>query len=261
MPGRSDEDRSGRGRRSSTSSMPGRPRARFRSTPSSTGSIPTRRSSSGCLRSRHECLRSSFTAASGGPDSRPARWWRSPLPSPRRAGRPRTSNTGGWARERGARCSTTCSERGVLYRGSTGWSLSGIRREAIWPSGSRPRAPSTPSSHWVGSATSSRLRARGSGTRPSRSCSAGSRPSSADAYAVADPAGRLPLGVPQRLVHGAADDDVPIGQVEAYAARARAAGDDCRVVALEAGHFEVIDPRTAAWAAVAETARSLASNA
>ena len=83
----------------------------------------------------------------------------------------------------------------------------------------------------------------------------------ADAYAVADPAGRLPLGVPQRLVHGAADDDVPIGHVEAYAARARAAGDDCRVVALEAGHFEVIDPRTAAWAAVAETARSLASNA
>lgn len=83
----------------------------------------------------------------------------------------------------------------------------------------------------------------------------------ADAYAVADPAGRLPLGVPQRLVHGAADDRVPIDHAEAYAERARAAGDDCRVVALDAGHFELIDPRSDAWSAVAATARSLAGNA
>jgi len=78
-----------------------------------------------------------------------------------------------------------------------------------------------------------------------------------DAYSVADPAGRLPLGVAQRLVHGAADDRVPLQHAEAYAERARVAGDDCGVVELDAGHFEVIDPRSDAWTAVAETARSL----
>ena len=79
-----------------------------------------------------------------------------------------------------------------------------------------------------------------------------------DAYAAADPAARLPLGVSQRLVHGVADDRVPIGHAEAYAERARGAGDDCRVVAIGSGHFEVIDPRSDAWPAVAETARVLA---
>jgi dipeptidyl aminopeptidase/acylaminoacyl peptidase len=79
-----------------------------------------------------------------------------------------------------------------------------------------------------------------------------------DAYAVADPVARLPLRVAQRLVHGRADDRVPISHAESYAERARAAGDDCRVVALDTGHFEVIDPRSDAWTTVAETAASLA---
>ena len=79
-----------------------------------------------------------------------------------------------------------------------------------------------------------------------------------DAYAVADPAARLPLAVPQRLVHGVADGDVPIAHAVAYAVRACAAGDDCRVVELEAGHFEVIDPRSDACATVVDTAGALA---
>jgi acetyl esterase/lipase len=67
------------------------------------------------------------------------------------------------------------------------------------------------------------------------------------AYLAADPGARLPLGVPQVLVHGVDDDRVPLAHAEAYAARARAAGDDCRLVELDAGHFEPIDPRSRAW--------------
>jgi len=67
------------------------------------------------------------------------------------------------------------------------------------------------------------------------------------AYLVADPGARLPLGVPQVLVHGVDDDRVPLSHAQAYAARARLAGDDCRVVEVAAGHFEPIDPRSHVW--------------
>jgi acetyl esterase/lipase len=51
----------------------------------------------------------------------------------------------------------------------------------------------------------------------------------------------LPLGVPQVLVHGTADDVVPFEQSRSYAA---AAGTEARLLTLEgAGHFEPIDPQ------------------
>jgi acetyl esterase/lipase len=68
-----------------------------------------------------------------------------------------------------------------------------------------------------------------------------------EAYLAADPGARLPLGVPQVLVHGVDDDRVPLSNAQAYAARARLAGDDCDVVEMEAGHFEPIDPRSQIW--------------
>jgi acetyl esterase/lipase len=69
-----------------------------------------------------------------------------------------------------------------------------------------------------------------------------------EAYEEADPRRRVPLGVPQVLVHGVLDDNVPIEHVRRYAAHA---GAECRLVELrDVGHFEVIDPRTAAWEAV-----------
>ena len=53
----------------------------------------------------------------------------------------------------------------------------------------------------------------------------------------------LPLGVPQVLVHGTADDVVPFDQSRAHAA---AAGAEASLVALVgAGHFEPIDPQAA----------------
>jgi acetyl esterase/lipase len=75
----------------------------------------------------------------------------------------------------------------------------------------------------------------------------GSPPEAPDAYLAADPGARLPLGVPQVLVHGTGDDRVPFSHARAYATRARSAGDDCRVVELDAGHFEPIDPRSRIW--------------
>jgi acetyl esterase/lipase len=75
----------------------------------------------------------------------------------------------------------------------------------------------------------------------------GSPEDAPDAYLAADPGARLPLGVPQVLVHGVEDDRVPLAHALAYATRAREAGDDCRVVELAAGHFEPIDPRSRIW--------------
>ena len=69
-------------------------------------------------------------------------------------------------------------------------------------------------------------------------------------YAVASPAALLPLGVPQLLVHGGVDDDVPLSQSTAYAASALAAGDDVELVErADAGHMDVIDVADDFWAA------------
>lgn len=71
-------------------------------------------------------------------------------------------------------------------------------------------------------------------------------------YAAASPAARLPIGVPQLLVHGSADDVVPPNQSRDYARAARRAGDEAELVEIPgAGHFDVIEPRHAAWLGVA----------
>jgi dipeptidyl aminopeptidase/acylaminoacyl peptidase len=79
-------------------------------------------------------------------------------------------------------------------------------------------------------------------------------------YAVADPARLIPLGVPVRIVHGITDDRVPCEMSRSYAARARSAGDDAFLQELPGcGHFEVIDPRSAAWPAVLAAIHALAA--
>jgi len=68
-------------------------------------------------------------------------------------------------------------------------------------------------------------------------------------YAVASPAALAPLGVPQLLVHGSADDIVPPSQSRGYAAL----DPEAALLELEGvDHFEVIDPGHAAWTAVVE---------
>lgn len=68
-------------------------------------------------------------------------------------------------------------------------------------------------------------------------------------YRVASPLERLPLGVPQLLVHGRRDRHVPVDLSEDYAEAAWAAGDDLDLaVVAGAGHMDLIDPRSPAWA-------------
>jgi acetyl esterase/lipase len=70
----------------------------------------------------------------------------------------------------------------------------------------------------------------------------------AEVYRQASPAALLPLGVPQILVHGTADDAVPFEISKRYAAAARAAGDACELIALDGvDHNALIDPASEAW--------------
>ena len=72
-----------------------------------------------------------------------------------------------------------------------------------------------------------------------------------DRYRRASPAARLPLGVPQLLVHGERDDIVPASLSRGYATAARAGGDEVTLVLRpDDGHFEHIDPESGAWEAV-----------
>jgi len=70
-------------------------------------------------------------------------------------------------------------------------------------------------------------------------------------YDQASPASLLPLGVPVRVLHGKIDRLVPVELSFAYAAAARAKGDDVTLTLIpEAGHFEPIVPTTKAWPSV-----------
>jgi pimeloyl-ACP methyl ester carboxylesterase len=70
-------------------------------------------------------------------------------------------------------------------------------------------------------------------------------------YDAASPIERLPLGLPQLLVHGDADDLVPIAIARRYAQRAAAGGDPCELVELTGcGHFDHLDPSSDAWEVV-----------
>lgn len=61
----------------------------------------------------------------------------------------------------------------------------------------------------------------------------------------ASPRNRVPLGIPQLIVHGTLDDWVPVQMSRDYAA---AAGEEVALVEREGeGHFEHLDPRSAAW--------------
>jgi acetyl esterase/lipase len=82
-----------------------------------------------------------------------------------------------------------------------------------------------------------------------------------DEYAAASPAELLPIGTPQLLVHGLRDlaDNVDMNRV--YAARALAAGERLEMVELpDSDHFDVIEPGTPGWEAVARLLSERASS-
>jgi acetyl esterase/lipase len=68
-------------------------------------------------------------------------------------------------------------------------------------------------------------------------------------YVAASPAAMLPLGVPQVLIHGTIDDNVPLQVCQAYANAARAVNETVTFIILDGvNHFDVIDPYSKAWA-------------
>jgi acetyl esterase/lipase len=67
-------------------------------------------------------------------------------------------------------------------------------------------------------------------------------------YVLASPRERLPLGIPQLVLHGDRDNTVSMRIATSYAAAARDAGDPCELVVLShTGHFEHIDAHSDAW--------------
>ena len=71
-------------------------------------------------------------------------------------------------------------------------------------------------------------------------------------YDAGSPIELVPLGVRQLLIHGEDDDIVPLSISQRYLAAAYAAGDTVSLVAVpKAGHFDLIDPESAAWPKVA----------
>lgn len=67
-------------------------------------------------------------------------------------------------------------------------------------------------------------------------------------YRFASPAERLPIGVPQLLVHGERDRVVPPGLSRRYVAEAKASGDQAELqVFSKTGHMDVINPAGPSW--------------
>lgn len=75
----------------------------------------------------------------------------------------------------------------------------------------------------------------------------GSPAEAPDRYRLADPMQLLPIPVKQRLIHGKADDIVPIELSERFA---KASANATLSPIPGAGHFELIDPRTPVWKTV-----------
>jgi len=68
-------------------------------------------------------------------------------------------------------------------------------------------------------------------------------------YTEASPAALLPLGIPQVLIHGTADDSVPLQMSLEYTAKAKATNDVVTFIELDGvDHFALIDPSSKAWA-------------
>jgi acetyl esterase/lipase len=68
----------------------------------------------------------------------------------------------------------------------------------------------------------------------------------AEHYAEASPS-ELSIAVPQRLVHGAEDDVVPLAMSRDYVAKKKAREDVGLIEPPHCDHFDLIDPRSAAW--------------
>lgn len=75
-----------------------------------------------------------------------------------------------------------------------------------------------------------------------------------DRYDAGSPIELLLNGSKQILIHGTADDVVPVSQSEKFVERAEQLGERPTLVKLNGvGHFELIDPESSAWSSVTRT--------
>lgn len=76
-------------------------------------------------------------------------------------------------------------------------------------------------------------------------------PEGARRLALTSPIALVPLGIPQRILHGDRDPLVPTSLSSDYVAAAERAGDDAQLVMIPgADHFTPVDPESPAWPAV-----------
>ncbi len=77
-------------------------------------------------------------------------------------------------------------------------------------------------------------------------------------YERGNPGDLLPFGVPQILIQGTEDDQIPPGLPARWAKAAEEAGDDVRVEMIAgADHMDVVDPESEAWEVVRAAVRRL----
>lgn len=77
-------------------------------------------------------------------------------------------------------------------------------------------------------------------------------------YRQTSPTELLPLKVPQRLIHGALDEIVPLQLARDYETAGKARGDEIKLTILElAGHFDLISPHSTAWPTIEREVLSL----
>lgn len=97
------------------------------------------------------------------------------------------------------------------------------------------------------------------GAEPVRAMAGPERPGGR--YADTSPAALAPLGVPTVVLHGRQDHTVPPAVGEAYAARARAAGDPVELLEPPGAHVEEVAPGSVAWALAADRITAVSEGA
>lgn len=131
-------------------------------------------------------------------------------------------------------------ERVVLLGHSAGAQLALRAAADLVATGTWPRPALVVSLAGVVDLVGAQLRDLGNGA--ARAALGGTAQQQPDRYARSSPLARLPLGVPQLVVTADADDPDLNDLHRAYAAAARAAGDEVVSIEGPGGHFAVIDP-------------------
>ena len=79
-----------------------------------------------------------------------------------------------------------------------------------------------------------------------------------DRYRAGNPGDLLPLSVPQVLIQGGDDSQIPSELPARWAEMARRQGDEVTIhMVPSAGHFDVVDPQSATWPVVRHSVRTM----